>query len=48
MLGDASKAKKKLGWSPRISFEQLVKEMIYEDLKLADGDKNHKSAIVNK
>jgi len=35
LLGNFSKAKKKLGWSPKISFEQLVKEMINEDLKLA-------------
>ena len=35
LLGDASKAKKKLNWSPKISFKQLVKEMVYEDLKLA-------------
>ena len=43
LLGDASKAKEKLGWSPEISFEQLVKEMINEDLKLAKNDEliNH-------
>ena len=35
LLGDASKAKKKLNWVPKISFEELVKEMIDEDLKLA-------------
>jgi len=35
LLGDASKAKKKLNWTPKISFKQLVKEMIDEDLKLA-------------
>jgi GDPmannose 4,6-dehydratase len=35
LLGDASKAKDKLGWSPKISFEQLVKEMIDKDLKAA-------------
>jgi GDPmannose 4,6-dehydratase len=35
LLGDASKAKKKLNWSPTISFEKLIKEMITEDLKLA-------------
>ena len=35
LLGDASKAKEKLNWSPKISFEQLVKEMIDEDLKIA-------------
>jgi len=34
LLGDATKAKKKLGWKPKISFEQLVKEMIESDLKL--------------
>ena len=35
LLGDASKAKEKLNWTPNISFEQLAKEMIDEDLKLA-------------
>ena len=35
LLGDYSKAKKKLNWAPKISFEQLVKEMVDEDLKLA-------------
>ncbi len=39
LLGDATKAKKKLKWSPKISFEQLVKEMVDEDLKLARNDK---------
>ena len=34
LLGDPSKAKKKLGWQPKISFEQLVKEMVESDLKL--------------
>jgi GDPmannose 4,6-dehydratase len=38
LLGDASKAKKKLNWSPKISFNQLVKEMIDEDLKIAKND----------
>jgi GDPmannose 4,6-dehydratase len=38
LLGDASKAKKKLNWAPKISFEQLVKEMINEDLKLGKND----------
>lgn len=28
LLGDASKAKDKLGWSPKISFESMIKEMI--------------------
>ena len=35
LLGDASKAKKKLNWTPKISFKQLVREMTETDLKLA-------------
>ena len=35
LLGDASKARKKLKWIPKISFDQLVKEMVENDLKLA-------------
>ena len=38
LLGDASKAKKKLGWEPKISFKKLVSEMVREDLKLAQSD----------
>jgi GDPmannose 4,6-dehydratase len=35
LLGDPSRAKAKLGWSPKISFEQLVDEMAMADLALA-------------
>ena len=35
LLGDASKAKKKLGWTPKISFPALVKEMAAKDLEEA-------------
>lgn len=38
LLGDASKARQKLGWSPKISFEQLVSEMVSADLKSAERD----------
>jgi len=38
LLGDANKARNKLGWSPKISFEQLVAEMVREDLKSAERD----------
>jgi GDPmannose 4,6-dehydratase len=38
LLGDPTKAKKKLGWQPCISFDKLVEEMIVEDLKLAERD----------
>jgi GDPmannose 4,6-dehydratase len=33
LLGDASKAKKKLGWSHKISFQALVHEMVDEDVR---------------
>lgn len=39
LLGDASKASKKLGWRPEISFKQLVSEMVCEDLKEAQKDR---------
>jgi GDPmannose 4,6-dehydratase len=38
LLGDPSKAKKKLGWSPKVSFSELVSEMVREDLKDAEKD----------
>jgi GDPmannose 4,6-dehydratase len=38
LLGDATKAKEKLGWTPKISFNELVTEMIREDLKSAERD----------
>jgi len=38
LLGDASKARQKLGWKPRVDFRQLVSEMVREDLRLAERD----------
>ncbi|MFC1843788.1 GDP-mannose 4,6-dehydratase [Thermodesulfobacteriota bacterium] len=38
LLGDPSKAKKVLGWEPKISFEELVKEMVLADLEVAQRD----------
>jgi len=38
LLGDPSKAKSKLGWTPKISFAELVAEMVCEDLKTAERD----------
>jgi len=38
LLGDASKARTKLGWTPKISFNALVAEMVREDLKAAERD----------
>ena len=38
LLGDASKAKKELGWEPRISFHEMISEMVREDLEGAKRD----------
>ncbi|MHB1021178.1 MAG: GDP-mannose 4,6-dehydratase [Acidobacteriaceae bacterium] len=38
LLGDASRAKEELGWTPRISFRELVREMVDSDLESAERD----------
>ena len=38
LLGDSSKAKMMLGWEPKISFGDLVKEMVLADLEVAQRD----------
>jgi GDPmannose 4,6-dehydratase len=38
LLGDATKAKTRLGWTPKTTFKELVKEMTVEDLKSAERD----------
>ena len=38
LLGDATKARQKLGWRPQTSFEELVKEMVAADLEIARRD----------
>ena len=38
LLGDPTKAKDKLGWTPKISFKELVTEMVREDFKTAERD----------
>ncbi len=43
LLGDASKARRKLGWSPQISFGELVQEMVESDLKQAQFDQQVQS-----
>jgi len=39
LIGDASKAKQNMGWEPKHTLEQLVKEMMASDLKLFEKDK---------
>jgi GDPmannose 4,6-dehydratase len=43
LLGDASKAREKLGWAPRTTFGELVAEMVLEDLAAAKRDELVKS-----
>jgi len=43
LIGDASKAREKLGWKPKHTLEDLVKDMILGDLK-----KNYKELVLNK
>lgn len=38
LLGDASKARKNLGWTPATSFEELVREMAESDFEQAKRD----------
>jgi GDPmannose 4,6-dehydratase len=38
LLGDAARAREKLGWQPRVDFESLVSEMVDADLQLAKRD----------
>ena len=38
LLGDATKAREKLGWTPKVTFDELVKEMVREDLRSAERD----------
>lgn len=38
LVGDASKAKERLGWEPTVSFPALVREMVQADLKSAEAE----------
>jgi GDPmannose 4,6-dehydratase len=39
LLGDSTKARKRLGWKPQTSFDQLVEMMVESDLELASQEK---------
>jgi GDPmannose 4,6-dehydratase len=38
LLGDATKARTRLGWEPEVTFASLVREMVAEDLRIAQRD----------
>jgi GDPmannose 4,6-dehydratase len=48
LLGDAAKARRELGWKPRTTFAQLVREMARADLMLAESEAHAKSAGFSK
>jgi GDPmannose 4,6-dehydratase len=39
LLGDSTKAQKKLGWKPKVTFDQLIEKMIEADLELGKKEK---------
>jgi GDPmannose 4,6-dehydratase len=39
LLGDARRAREKLGWEPKVGFRQLVRMMVDSDLALAAGER---------
>ena len=43
LVGDPSKARQKLGWKHRVSFEELVSEMVAEDLKIVRGETSRRT-----
>ena len=47
LIGDATKAKEKLGWEPQITLEELVEEMMVSDIKLFKKDKYLKDGGFN-
>jgi GDPmannose 4,6-dehydratase len=47
LLGDAAKARSKLGWQHRVTFNQLVAEMVAEDLKSLAGEKRRVLAVAD-
>ena len=43
LLGDPTKIKKVLGWEPQVSFDDLVREMVENDLKEAEKELNYET-----
>jgi GDPmannose 4,6-dehydratase len=44
LIGDASKAKEKLGWEPKVTFKELAQIMVDADMKLAENELALKNA----
>jgi GDPmannose 4,6-dehydratase len=48
LLADSSKAKSKLGWEPKVSFEELIEMMVHADLELEAGSADRGGESVNR
>jgi GDPmannose 4,6-dehydratase len=44
LMGDASKARDKLGWVPRTSFRDMISEMVNEDLRLLSCEQQRRNS----
>ncbi|MDZ4786034.1 MAG: GDP-mannose 4,6-dehydratase [bacterium] len=42
LIGDCSRAKKELGWQPSVSFDQMIRMMVDEDLKIVAAEKENR------
>jgi GDPmannose 4,6-dehydratase len=38
LVGDAAKARAKLGWHPRVTFTEMIREMVAADLRVSERD----------
>ncbi|GMR04948.1 MAG: GDP-mannose 4,6-dehydratase [Thermodesulfobacteriota bacterium] len=45
LVGDSSKAREKLNWTPKMSFRELVAEMVEHDLKVVGGENREPVAV---
>lgn len=45
LIGDSSKAKKQLGWEPKVTFKELTKIMVDADMKLAEEEAGMKAYL---
>lgn len=48
LIGDATKAKKQLGWEPQVKFKELTKIMVEADMKLAENEEGMEAYLATK
>jgi GDPmannose 4,6-dehydratase len=45
LIGNASKAREKIGWQPRVPFEEMIRRMIEHDLEVVERESNYGAAL---